>query len=228
MTRKLYDLCGADAHVRFSPFCWVVKFALLHKGLDFEVVPLRFTEKQNYPDPDYGKLPMLDDGGALVRDSAKIIEHLEQAYPEKPLFASEGERSMHQFLSAFMGAHLFSALGPMLFVRVHGALAAEDQAYFRKTREERFGVTLEALAENPSLKGNAEAALGVLAAPFDHHSFYGGSVPNLSDYQLASVLMWQRSVCVEPLYEPPAMLSAWFERMLDLFDGYARQAPRAA
>ncbi|MEL6212999.1 MAG: glutathione S-transferase N-terminal domain-containing protein [Pseudomonadota bacterium] len=227
MTRKLYDLCAEDAGVRFSPFCWIAKFALLHKGLEFEAPPLRFTEKQNYPDPDYGKLPMLEDGGALIKDSAEIIAYLEKTYPEKPFFRSDGERAMHQFLGAFLGAHLFPSLGPLLFARVHGAISPEDQAYFRQTREERFGVTLEALAAKPGLRDGVEAALATLAAPLSENQFYGGAAANLSDYQLASILMWRRSVAGDDLYETPKPVEAWFERMLDLFDGYARSAPRA-
>ena len=34
----LYDLAGAEADRRFSPFCWRTKMALAHKGLDVETV----------------------------------------------------------------------------------------------------------------------------------------------------------------------------------------------
>ena len=38
MTRHLYDLAGADAGRRFSPYCWRVKLALAAKGLAFDTV----------------------------------------------------------------------------------------------------------------------------------------------------------------------------------------------
>lgn len=44
MAIQLYDLCGKDDR-RFSPYCWRTKLALKHKGLDFETVPWRMTEK---------------------------------------------------------------------------------------------------------------------------------------------------------------------------------------
>ena len=43
---QLYDLAGARDDCRFSSNCWPVRMALLHKGLSFETIPWRFTEKQ--------------------------------------------------------------------------------------------------------------------------------------------------------------------------------------
>ena len=33
----LWDLAGAEDDRRFSPYCWRVKMALAHKGLEFEI-----------------------------------------------------------------------------------------------------------------------------------------------------------------------------------------------
>ena len=46
MQLKMYDLCGADKDRRFSPFCWRIKMALAHKGLDTEFIPWKFTDKE--------------------------------------------------------------------------------------------------------------------------------------------------------------------------------------
>ena len=43
---RLYDLAGAHDDCRFSSNCWPVRMALLHKGLPFEAIPWRFTEKR--------------------------------------------------------------------------------------------------------------------------------------------------------------------------------------
>ncbi len=228
MTLKLYDLCTADPDVRLSPFCWLAKFALLHKGLEFETVAVGFADKEKYPDPDYKFVPSLDDGGALVHDSAKIIGHLDAKHPTPAFFASDGERAAHIFYSAFIGEHLFPAIAPMMFKRVHDRVDGADAEYFRKTREERFGASLEDLAARPELPAAVEKALATLAAPLGQFPFYGGASANLTDYWVAAIFMWQRAVTSEELYKRPDAMAAWFERMLDLFDGYARSAPRAA
>lgn len=225
----LYDLCANDPEVRFGPYCWLTKFALLHKGLEFDTVALGFTEKDNYPDPEYGKLPMLLDNGELVRDSAAIIDHLERRYPGRPLTATESERAAVDFYRAWLGAVLFPALAPLMFAHVVKILRPEDQNYFRKSREARFGgVPLEELALDPLWVTRTEAALLVMAGPLARHDFFGGLTPNLCDYTLLSPLIWQRVVSHDRLYDTPAPVSAWVERMLDLFGGYARGARRAA
>ena len=44
--RELFELCGADPELVFSPYCWRVRLALAHKGLDWQSRPIRFTDKE--------------------------------------------------------------------------------------------------------------------------------------------------------------------------------------
>ena len=46
---KFFDLAATRHRLRFSPYCWRTKMALLHKGLAFETKPWRFTEKDAMP-----------------------------------------------------------------------------------------------------------------------------------------------------------------------------------
>ncbi|MEM9170567.1 MAG: glutathione S-transferase N-terminal domain-containing protein [Pseudomonadota bacterium] len=227
MATILYDLCGEDPAVRFSPPCWIVKLALLHKGLDFETAPLGFTEKENYPDADYGRLPILRDGDALVTDSADIVAYLDNTYAERPLVATDAERAAVDFIGGFLGAYVFPPVAKRMFVHVHAAIRPQDRDYFRESREERLGMTLEAAADG--VPDDAVAGpMAVLAAPLATRPFFGGAQPNLADYQVAGLFLWMRIAAPAPLFETPTALSAWFDRMLDLYDGYARGAPKAA
>jgi glutathione S-transferase len=227
MARILYDLALADPEVRPSPYCWTVKFALLHKGLAFETKPVPFADKSQYPDADYGKVPVLADNGELVKDSAAITAWLDRKYPDSPLVASKAERAAADFMSAWVAAALYPALAPFLALRVARAARESDQAYFRSTREARFGKSLEALAATPDADKRAEAALAVLAGALAHHRYLGGPAPNLSDYIAFGPLMWQRSVTSAELYATPDPVAQWRERMLDLYGGYARAAKSA-
>jgi glutathione S-transferase len=227
MTRLLYDLALADEAVRPSPWCWLVKFALLHKGLKFETKPVGFADKSKYPDPDYGKVPVLIDNGLMVKDSPVILEHLDRKYRERPLAATPGERASAAFYGAWLGASVYPALGPLIMMKLLAAASPADQAYIRTTREARFGKTLEAYADAPDAPQRMAAALSVLAAPLTAHDFLGGRAANLCDYIVMSPLMWQRSASSLDLYETPKPVAAWKERMLDLFGGYARAAKSA-
>ncbi|MFQ5562268.1 MAG: glutathione S-transferase N-terminal domain-containing protein [Parvularculaceae bacterium] len=229
MTRKLYDLCGARPDWRFSPFCWLAKFALAHKELEHEIIPLRFTEKENYPDPEHGKLPILVDGDTVVTESWEIVRYLDRTYPERPLAATAGEWAAAEFYRAWLGAAVFPALAPFMMIRVHAVIDDGDKDYFRASREKRFGATLEDLAERgPKGKSMIETALATLAAPLSEYDFLGGAAPNLCDYVVFSPFMWQRCVTAETFYETPAPAAAWMERMLAACEGLAGSAARAA
>ena len=89
-------------------------------------------------------------------------------------------------------------------------------------------MTLEEAAMQDGLAQKTETALATLSAPLVRHKFLGGSEPNLADYTVFSPLMWKRSLTQEALYETPQAVEAWQERMLDLFDGYARNAKSAS
>lgn len=227
MSITLYDLCANNPEVRFSPFCWSTKFALLHKGLSFETVALGFTEKENYPDSDYGRLPQLRDGDTLVKESSNIFKYLDETYPEAPLVATASEAAAVEFYRNWVGSALFPGLAPLMFGRVCSVIRKDDQPYFRTSREKMFGKTLEDLAASAEAPGKVEAALKTLEAPLSKYSFLGGDTPNLADYVVASPLVWKYCVTDQELFETPAAVLAWRDRILDLFDGYARNAPRA-
>lgn len=228
MARLLYDLALGDPELRPSPHCWVVKFALHHKGLAFDTAPVPFADKSKYPDPDYGKVPVLVDDGEMVKDSPVITQWLDKKYPDNPLTSTKAERAASEFYAAWLASALFPAMAPALIARLHALAAPEDRDYFRRTREARYGVTLEEFSNAPRAKENVEAALNVLAAPLSNHRFLGGVTPNLCDYVVMGPFMWQRTATAEDFYAAPPPVAQWRERMLDLFDGYARKAKRPA
>ncbi len=224
---KLYDLALADIDVRLSPWCWLVKFALLHKGAAFETVPVRFADKTQYPDPEHGRVPVLMTAEETITDSARIVAWLEKNVAGEPFTTTDAERAASDFYQAWLGARIYPFLGPMLFLKIWANVHEDDKEYFRTSREERLGKTLEEAAATPGLADNLETSLQTLAAPLARHKFLGGEKPNLADYQVMSAFMWQRAVTAKPLYEAPQAVEAWKERMLDLFDGYARKAKSA-
>ncbi len=226
MSLKLYDLALADPDIRPSPYCWMVKFALLHKEVEFETVPVGFSNKAAYPDPDYGRVPVIVAGDEVVKDSPVITAWLDKIYPENPLVATGGEAAAVEFYKAWLFSSFFPAVAPMLVARLHALAAEEDKSYFRKSREERFGKTLEEMAATPGQKEKVEAALALLSAPLARCRFLGGDKPNLCDYTVMGALMWPRLSTAEDIFETPQAVGAWMERMLDLYDGYARKAKR--
>ena len=83
MAVVMYDLVGADDR-RFSPFCWRIRMALAHKGLDVTTVPTLYSGIAKVENGASQALPVLKDGNRVVPDSFAIATYLDDAYPDLP------------------------------------------------------------------------------------------------------------------------------------------------
>lgn len=148
MTRKLYALSGTDTSRPFSPHVWKTKLSLAHKGLTFDIAPVGFTEIPRLEQGATKIVPLLRDGEKLVSDSFDIALYLEEAYPDRPpLLSGEGGKAMARFVEGWSQTTLHPAIGRIAIMDIHDSLDPIDRAYFRASREERFGRPLEAVAE---------------------------------------------------------------------------------
>lgn len=229
MTRKLYALCGTDKSRPFSPHVWKAKLSLAHKGLTFDVAPVGFTAIPRLEEGATKIVPLLRDGEKLVNDSFDIALYLEEAYPDRPsLFAGEGGKAMARFVESWSQTVLHTAIGRVAIMDIHDSLDPVDQAYFRASREQRFGKSLEAVA------GAGREDLEIFSAklePLRHmlkfQPFLGGDGPLFADYIVFGALQWARIVSPQRLLSEGDVVTDWFERCLDLHDGLGRSVTAA-
>ena len=140
MGMLLYDLAAADPARRFSPYCWRIKMALSHKGLPYDTVPWRFTDKDVIAFSGQGFVPVLVDGGKVVSDSWNIAIYLEDHYPDRPsLFHGDGGRAITRFVNAWSFGVLAGGIVRLIVTDIFENIDEKDRDYFRKTREQRFG-----------------------------------------------------------------------------------------
>jgi glutathione S-transferase len=227
MPITLYDLCGAEAERRFSPFCWRAKMALAHKGLQVETVPWRFTEKEKLPQPNAGRVPVIVDDGRVVHDSTAIADYLEERYPGAPsLFGGEIGRALTRFVQNWTETVLHNGLIRLVVHDIHRHADRRDQEYFRDSREERLGTTLEAaVADREARLPGFRASLDPLRRTIERQDFVCGAVPAYADYVVFGAFQWARAISEFELLAPDDPVRAWRGRMLDLFGGFARRAP---
>jgi hypothetical protein len=142
MTLRLYDLAGAEPDRRFSPYCWRTRMALAHKGLAFDTIPWRFTEKAEIAPSGQKLVPVLVDGDRWVADSWTIANYLEDTYPDAPsLFGGSSARRLTRHYSSLADG-LVAAIFPFVALDILQHLAEKDRAYFRESRERRVGKPL--------------------------------------------------------------------------------------
>ncbi|MBZ9559823.1 MULTISPECIES: glutathione S-transferase N-terminal domain-containing protein [unclassified Modicisalibacter] len=227
MTRLLYDLCGIDEDLRFSPYCWRVKYALAHKGLDYQTQPWHFTDKDAIAFSGQGKVPVLVDGDETVTDSYEIFRYLDRVYPDSPLLGGLPAEARARFFKFYAERNLAPAVIKTVMMDLYNAVAPQDRAYFRETREKAFGRTLEEVHAPSRGLSQLDLALEPLRARFGEADFVDGDEPAGADYLLFGTFMWARCVSAGDLVSNADPVYGWVERMLDLYDGLGRKARRS-
>jgi glutathione S-transferase len=225
----LYDLVFQDDR-RPSPFCWRSKFALAHKGLKWTEEPTGFTEKHKIAFAQSQLVPVIKDGETAVKDSWAIANHLDKAYPDKPLFKSEMARSYALFINSWVDTQVHAALAPLLIGDLYDRVRPVDQAYIRESRGKRFGTTDFAAFQAEARKQGLTTFRAVLEPArrtLKAQRFLAGDHPAYPDYALMGAFMWARIVSPFELLETDDPIHVWREHMLDLFDGMGRKAKAA-
>ncbi|HEY4343629.1 MAG TPA: glutathione S-transferase family protein [Parvibaculum sp.] len=220
MTIRLYDLVAADGRA-LSPFVWRIKYALAHKGLGFEAMPVGFTEIPKLCDGKYKTVPIIEDKGTTVCDSWAIADYLDKTYPEKPLFASPQERAMARFFDGWFGLEVMNRVFGICVLDIHDHARPEDQPYFRQSRESRLGgKTLEQFVEGRDTRlPELRHALRPMRAALAAMPFLGGDQPNYADYIALGGFLWAGAICTVPILAADDKLNDWLKRGFDLYGG---------
>jgi glutathione S-transferase len=224
---RFYDLAGEDETRRFSPYCWRARMSLKHKGLDFDTIPWRFTDKDAIAFSGQSLVPVLMDGDRTVHDSWSIAEYLEDQYPDTPsLFGGAEGKLYARFTKHWMETTLAPALMRILAKDILERVHPKDREYFRASREKRLGTTLEAYtATRDQGRELFRQALLPMRRIVAEQPFLSGAAPALPDYIVFGAFQWARGTSPYPLLAEGDPVGAWRERMLDLHDGYARAFP---
>jgi glutathione S-transferase len=227
MLITLYDLAGAEADRRFSPFCWRTRMALAHKELEVETVPWRFTEKHSLPQPNEGRVPVIVDDGHVVHDSSAIADYLESRYPDRPaLFRNDAGRALTRFVQNWTETVLHPGIIGFVVLDIHRHIGPADQAYFRRSREVRFGKPLEEVVKDREARLPAfREGLIPLRRTLARQNFLAGTGPAYADYIVFGAFQWARAISDFELLAYDDPVASWRERMLDLFGGLARKSP---
>ncbi|MDF1586185.1 glutathione S-transferase N-terminal domain-containing protein [Marinimicrococcus flavescens] len=232
MSIVLYDLAGREDR-RFGPTCWRVRMALAHKQLAFETVPVRFLDIRGIGgeegSPGFRTVPTIRAEGRWITDSDAIAAWLEEAFPDRPtLFGGEGGRKLTDFFRQWVQQILHAQIVRMVLVDVHDHLAdAQDQAYFRETREALFKAPLETVAAGREARIEPfRASLEPLRQTLKDRPFLGGEAPLHADYMVLGAFQWARTVSpfAARLLAADDPLRAWLGRLMELHGGLAGRA----
>src|SRR6185437_13969392 len=95
-----------------------------------------------------------------------------------------------------------------------------DVAYFRSSREQRFGATLEAVQQGREGRvGMFRDSLLPVRLVLRKQAWLGGVAPSYADHIIAGTLMWPRCASRFELLAADDPVADWFGRVLDLYGG---------
>ena len=225
---QLWELKGKDGR-RYSLFSWRTKLALKHKGLQWESTPVLMSDKQAIAFSGGKTVPIIKDGDTVVRDSWRIAEHLEEKYADRPsLFGGPIGRGVSQALNTWTDRALIPAMMPVIVADIHDRVDAADQPFFRQMFERFLKATLEETrARREEFAKRLERVVEPWQAALKRQPFVCGNAPAYADYILFSVFQWARITSPQDVLKAPDPLYAWRERVMDLYDGFARKTPAA-
>ncbi len=224
----LYELKGSGGRY-YSLFSWRARMALAHKGLEFESLAVPMSDKAAIAFSGGKTVPVLRDGETVVRDSWKIAEHLETAYPQAPsLFGGAIGHGLCQTFNVWADRTLVPAMLPLIVADLHERVDPVDSGYFRTMMEGFLKAKLE-----DTLAGREKAAerlgrtVDPLRAALKRQPFVCGAAPAYADYIVFSVFQWARVMSPYKVLADDDPLAVWREKLLDLHSGFARNVPAA-
>ncbi len=157
-----YHLANADG-AHFSPHAWRTTMALAHKGLEHESRGVAFTEIGTICDGERKIVPTIEDGEQVLSDSWAIALHLEDSVTSgRSLFGGEKGKAHALFINNWASFGLQPLLLQIMILELFERLQDRDKAYFRESREKRFGRSLE---DHAALADEAKQRLRRHAGP---------------------------------------------------------------
>jgi len=141
------------------------------------------------------------------------------------MHGAEGQAAA-QFVMSICGAMVFPGAIPAAVYQAYQILDETSKPLFRKSREEMFGCTLEAIHVGEE-KG--KAGLAAALVPFNETlasaPFLGGDSPTYADFALFGVLKWVDIVSSYRVIDDSSDVGKWFVRLENMYNGYARDVP---
>jgi len=209
----LYDIPNTLPDKAWSPFVWRARLALSVKGLQYKTVWVEYPDIESICKKIGAKptsieapcytLPVIYDPSTntVISNSIHIARYLDATYPSATsLFPPGSDALQEAFEIAYH--HTLQSLRPIMLPLSCAKLAPVSEAYFRRTREAKFGKKLEEFAPPGPQRDNiwrqAQEAFGVVDSWLEKNGkekkYVMGDVISYADITIAASLLWCKRV----------------------------------
>ncbi|WP_038013710.1 glutathione S-transferase family protein [Thalassobaculum salexigens] len=205
---KLYERLGANSLCP-SPIGYRVRIALALKGMDCARVPMRFADVDRLEvETGARTCPAMVDGASRLTNSEAIVRYLDAVQSGRPVYRDEDRYFDLAAIERELGARAGRVIAPWFIER----LCPEDRDYYRRSREERYGMTFaELVAHRSASELDLAFSVGRVAAKLERSPFFSGREPGFADAVVYGYLLWIELADPSAMPELPADMAAWYE-----------------
>ncbi len=210
---KLYELSGKN-DLRFSPPCWMVKICLIHKQINFETEPVRFSEKHKIEFSYQQLVPILKHQSGFVYDSWNIINWLDKNYDNKKIFLNFSSKNFSYFLYLWTSRQLLPILFEIIAHEIPNVLEGDDLDYFIRTRENRIKGPITKFI--PNISENIKKfrkLISPIRKIIEIEGFISGKEPGVEDYIFFGNFKWVYSCSCCDLLEVNDPIYTWYKNI---------------
>jgi glutathione S-transferase len=213
----------------YSPFPAKVRKCLELKGLAFEVIEVPYLDRRELVALTGGRahVPVLEDGGRVVEDSARITAYLDAHY-QPSLRESPLAEVIEQWADGTLEDVAFRLATPGIearFAELQGG-REDARALFRIVKERKFGPgCIEAWREaQEELEDRAASLLAPIARAVQAQPFVLGERASLADAAIFGQLHMIETGLPGFVHERVPPLTGWLERLRALRGAPQRSA----
>jgi glutathione S-transferase len=227
MTLIMYERIG-HAGRRPSPFSWRIYYALAHKRIDVAFRQVRFADVETIRTlSGQDQVPIIIDGDRIIHDSWNIALHLETQYPDHPSrFGGDVGRGLSRHINFWADTTLGDVIRRLIAADFIYCLAPEDRAYYRRSREARFGCTLEEYcADRDRWLAEFAATIPPLERTLSEQPYLAGDEPAYADYVGFSVFQYARLGSPHEILPDGTSVRRWRDAIVTRFDHLGDRFP---
>ena len=199
----------------YSPFAAKVRSVLKLKGLACEVVNVPYLQRGELVRLTGGiSVPVLDDGGTIVTDSARIVRHLEgKGGPS--VYGDPLAVSLEQWADEFFQEVAFKLACPGLEALMGREQGDEAKALFRLIKERKYGSGALEQWKRDEAQWRAQTLelLQPVVETLKRRAWLLGDAASVGDAALAGQLTMVEFAFPDFVAEHVPTMSAWFAQL---------------
>jgi microsomal prostaglandin-E synthase 2 len=212
------------------PFCNKVRSLLRYKGVDFETIEVHPLNKKEIAfSADYRAVPIYKDSkGRQVNDSTPIMRHIDQEFPQRPVFRSEAREAEREqewldwsdrFVKGLPAAiydSLPKALNSFNYITKVGKFTWFEKRIIKYSGAMIMSLVAKKIKKREKIQDpNAflRQKAGEWSLGLDGRLFMGGATPNGADLAVHGIFQSVANLPAGQVLREDAGFHAWLERM---------------